>query len=87
MTKSPEKPRSDLILFAVITLKGFTLLPLPQNDELLVSLFSIAKTEWVGIGNGCGKGALDVFVGGWRPTRFSEDLLWVSSLSTLAGAV
>jgi len=81
------KRRSDFILFAMILLKGFTLLPLPQTDELLVSLFSIAKTEWVGIGNGSGKGALDVFVGGRGPTRFSEDLLWVSSLSTLAGVV
>lgn len=73
--KIPEKRRSNLVLFAVIILEGFTLLPLPQNGELLVSFFSIAKTEWIGVGDGCGKGAFDVFVGGRGPTRFSEDLV------------
>lgn len=60
-----EKPRSNLILFTVIGLEALAFLPLPQDDELFVSLDSIAETEWVRVTNAW-RGAFDVSLRGWR---------------------
>lgn len=59
----------------MVALEGFTLLPLPQDDELFVGLSPGAKTEWICTRNGCGQCSFDVFVGGWGPARFNRNLL------------
>ena len=70
-----EKGKSNLVLFTVVDLESFPLLPPPQDVELLVSLFSVAKAEWICIGNSCGQCAFDVSVGRGRPARLSENLI------------
>jgi len=60
----------------VVGLERSAFLPLPQDDELLVSLFSIAETEGVSVGIGCRDSAFDVLVGGRRSASFSKNLFW-----------
>lgn len=69
-TNGPEKQRSNLVLFTMVALKGFTLSPLPQDDELLVSLDPTAKAERISVADLWGYGAFDVPVGGWRFALF-----------------
>lgn len=69
-----EKQRPNLVLFTVVALKGFALSPLPQDDEFIVSLDPIAKTERISITDLCGQGAFDVPVRGWRFALFCKDV-------------
>ena len=58
----------------MVVLERFPLLPLPQDAELLVSLFSVAKAEWVSISKSHGQCAFNVSVGKGGPARGSENL-------------
>lgn len=58
----------------MVALEGFTLLPLPQDDELFVSLDPIAKTEWIGVANACRSAAFYVSIRRWRLALFSQGL-------------
>ena len=58
----------------MVALERLPLLPVPQDAELLVSLFSVAKAEWVSISKSCRQGAFKVSVGMGRRARRSENL-------------
>lgn len=58
----------------MVVLEGFTLLPLPQDDKLFVSLDPVAKTERIGVVNACRRGTFEISIRGSRLALLSQNL-------------